>query len=269
MSIRDSLKRYYRKLVPANARRAISRRLHREVPIAKFRLKGADAIRDDFEGRMQYTGPLLSSYLNVEQDMVMKWHHYLPVYEKILLPFRGKKISLLELGVAGGGSLQMWRKFLGNEAEIYGIDINPSCQNRARDYANVRIGSQADAEFLATVTSQMSSLNIVIDDGSHNMEHIKSSFEILFPQLSDGGIYIIEDLHAAYWKSCGGGYNSKENFFSYVRDLTDDMHSHYHDRAEKKPGLGKFVHSITVYDSMCIITKGSPQTPVWSAVPSS
>ena len=267
MSIRTRLKQLYRALLPVKTRRVISRKLHREMPIDKFRLSGSDNVARDFSDRMKYSGPLLSAYLGVEQDMVMKWHHYLPVYEKILLPFQGKEISLLELGVAGGGSLQMWRKFLGKEAEIYGIDINPSCQDRAKEYANVRIGSQADAKFLAAVTSEMASLNVVIDDGSHNMEHIKSSFEILFPQLSDGGVYIVEDLHAAYWQSCGGGYNSKENFFSYVRDLTDDMHHHYHNRAEKKPGLGKFVQSITVYDSMCVIIKQTPQKPVWSAVP--
>jgi hypothetical protein len=36
-------------------------------------------------------------------------------------------------------------------------------------------------------------LDFVIDDASHTYEHTRRSFEILFPLLRPGGLYLIED----------------------------------------------------------------------------
>jgi len=45
-------------------------------------------------------------------------------------------------------------------------------------------------------------LDLVVDDASHSYEQTKASFEILFPSLCPGGIYLIEDWswahHPAY-----------------------------------------------------------------------
>lgn len=32
---------------------------------------------------------------------------------------------MLEIGVFGGGSLDMWKAYLGEEAKVIGVDINP------------------------------------------------------------------------------------------------------------------------------------------------
>ena len=53
----------------------------------------------------------------------------------------------------------------------------------------------------------MGGIDIVLDDGSHNMKDIIVSLESLFPMLNDGGVYMIEDLHTAYWRKFGGGYS--------------------------------------------------------------
>ena len=36
----------------------------------------------------------------------------------------------------------------------------------------------------------------------------KASFNALWPQLSDGGLYIVEDTHSGYWPGFGGGYRA-------------------------------------------------------------
>ena len=115
----------------------------------------------------------------------------------------------MEIGVAKGGSLQMWRRFFGPMATIVGIDINPHCQEYEEDGIHVRIGDQSDPVFLAGLTKEFGQFDIVLDDGSHQMEHIRKTFEFLYPTLSKNGIYIIEDLHTAYWEEYGGGWGKK------------------------------------------------------------
>ena len=98
---------------------------------------------------------------------------------------------MLEIGVAQGGSLALWRKFLGDEAVIFGIDIDPKCAAFDGSGGRVRIGSQDDPKFLRDVAAEMKGIDVVLDDGSHIGRHQRASFDVLFPLLSDGGIYIM------------------------------------------------------------------------------
>ena len=52
---------------------------------------------------------------------------YFETYEKLLENFVGKEIVLVEVGINNGGSLFMWREFLGKKARIIGIDNNDKC----------------------------------------------------------------------------------------------------------------------------------------------
>jgi hypothetical protein len=55
----------------------------------------------------------------------------------------------------------------------------------------------------------MGGIDVVIDDGSHVAEHQKISFDVLFPLVSDDGLYLCEDLHTSYWKEFQGGIESE------------------------------------------------------------
>ena len=41
-------------------------------------------------------------------------------------------------------------------------------------------------------------LDLVVDDASHTYEETRASFEFLFPLLSPGGVYVIEDWSWAH-----------------------------------------------------------------------
>jgi hypothetical protein len=87
----------------------------------------------------------------------------------------------------------MWEDFFPN-AIIYGIDIDLNCKKFEGGRRRIMIGDQSDPRFLSDVMRQIGTgLDIVIDDGSHHPSHQVASFDILFPQLSDHGIYAIED----------------------------------------------------------------------------
>ena len=54
---------------------------------------------------------------------IIKWSHYLSLYHRHFARFRGREMSIMEIGVNKGGSLELWKKYFGPKAKIYGIDI--------------------------------------------------------------------------------------------------------------------------------------------------
>lgn len=145
-------------------------------------------------------GPIEHACSRHKGRVVHKWHHYLPLYDRYLAPYRERAapVRMLEIGVAEGGSLELWRGYFGPQATIFGVDLNPACAAFDGEHAQVRIGSQADEKFLAGVIREMGGVDIVLDDGSHVAAHVRASFDALFPLLAEDGLYIVEDTHGAY-----------------------------------------------------------------------
>jgi hypothetical protein len=238
--------------------------------IETFRSK-VDA-KQDIPANYGYRGDLLD-YFTSNNLVIHKWHHYIPLYGKYLKSFRNQHaIRFLEIGVSKGGSLQMWRKYFGDKAIIYGIDINPDCLCFDGSAAKVRIGSQSDSEFLRSIVNEMGGIDIVLDDGSHRMNDIRTTLKTLFPLLNSGGIYIIEDLHTAYWHEYGGGYSKKSNIFNMIRELIDDIHHWYHNNDQKHPLIANSLAGIHIHDSLVILQKHTAcptPPPVHSSYPKS
>jgi hypothetical protein len=163
-----------------------------------------------------------------------KWAHYLPVYESTLAPFRSRPIRMLEIGVARGGSLQMWRRFLHPNSVITGIDIDPACRRFDAPARNthVRIGGQQDVSFLRGVVSELGPFDVILDDGSHMTSHMVESFRYLFANaLAPGGVYVVDDVHSNYWTT---HRDSPLTFVEFTKWLIDAMHAHYQ-QAEWEP----------------------------------
>jgi hypothetical protein len=239
-------------------------RKRRPKRIENFSFDGSLDVKKDIQDKYGHRGDLLDLFAGNKNFIVHKWHHYIPLYERYFSAFRGREIRFLEIGVSKGGSLQMWRRYFGDQAIIYGIDVDPECAKFNGLAAQVRIGSQADAKFLEAVIAEMGGLDLVLDDGSHHMQHIRTSLKVLFPHLSDGGLYMIEDLHTSYWKEFGGGYRSKANFFSYVRDLVDDLHHWYHGNGMKQSDVSASCSGIHIHDSLVVLEKNRVYQPVHS-----
>jgi hypothetical protein len=232
----------------------------------KYRFPEGGDVRADLAGKYPDLGDLLDIYVGNDGPVVHKWHHYLPLYDRYFAAHRGKPVRFLEIGVSKGGSLAMWRKYFGPDAVIFGIDIRKSCAALNGIDGQVRIGSQADPAFLQAVVAEMGGVDLVLDDGSHQMAHIEASLDILFPLLSDRGTYMIEDLHTAYWPRWGGGLKAPANFFNTVRALADDMHHWYHDGAAHRPALSGMVTGVHMHDSIVVLDKGPVHVPVHSMV---
>lgn len=195
---------------------------------------------------------------------VVKWAHYLKVYDHHLARFREQQPKILEIGVHKGGSLRLWREYFGPKAVIFGIDINSDCRHLNGDFGQVRIGSQDDPGFLRAVVEEMGGVDIVIDDGSHIARHQRASFEALFPVLSNNGVYICEDTHTSYWrKPYDGGYRRKGSFIEYAKEILDDMHCDFHSRGERVlKGASRSIANISFYNSMVILEKQTQSRPM-------
>ncbi|WP_112308900.1 class I SAM-dependent methyltransferase [Pseudogemmobacter bohemicus] len=232
----------------------------------RYRISKDADIRADILARTPEVGDLLDIYVGNEGPVVNKWHHYLALYERYFAKWRGGPVRFLEIGVSKGGSLDIWRRFLGPEAVIFGIDIDPACAQFNGKSGQVRIGSQDNPAFLKKVVDEMGGLDLVLDDGSHVMKHIKTSLAALFPRLSPGGTYVIEDLHTAYWEEYGGGLENTDNFFAMIRPLIDDMHRWYHEGALNRRDLRDQITGIHIHDSLVVLDKGKVTKPVHSFV---
>ncbi|MFN4153720.1 MAG: class I SAM-dependent methyltransferase [Paracoccaceae bacterium] len=193
--------------------------------------------------------------------VVHKWHHYLPIYDRYFGPWRDRPLRMLEIGVSKGGSLSMWRKYFGPEAVIFGIDIDPTCARFDGISAQVRIGSQADAGFLRSVVEEMGGVDIVLDDGSHWSEHMKASLDVLYPLLSDGGVYMIEDTHACYWRDYGGGHGHPASFLETVKDMVDDLHHWYHPLGQTVTATAGHLSGLHLHDSIVVLEKAQVSAP--------
>jgi len=189
---------------------------------------------------------------------ITKWTHYFWVYEKHFAHLRDKEFKMLEIGVLNGGSLEMWRNYF-PKAKIVGIDINPDCRDHEQVDKNifVRIGDQSNEEFLQSLIDEFGEFDLILDDGSHHVDHVNRTFQYLYPNLKDGGIYFIEDTHAAYWSSHGGSINVSESINNVAKDMIDSINAD-HARGQKTPDYyTKNVKCMTVYDSIIVFDKGN------------
>jgi len=233
--------------------------------IKKYVFEGDD-VAADIREKYDYDGDLAEIYATNRDYSVHKWHHYIPLYDRYFAKYRGTDVRFLEIGVDKGGSLQMWRRFLGEKAKLFGIDVKKSCAEFDGVFGEVRIGSQDDPDFLAKVVDEMGGVDVVLDDGSHKMSHIEASLRVLYPRLSEGGTYMIEDLHAAYWARFEGGVNDRRNFFNSIREIIDDMHLRYHHQGLYRPEMDGAITGIHVHDSIVVLEKGVNPMPTHSRV---
>ncbi|WP_299352687.1 hypothetical protein [uncultured Shimia sp.] len=77
--------------------------------------------------------------------------------------------------------------------------------------------------------------------------------DVLFPKLSDGGLYMIEDTHASYWANYSGGYQTRGSFMTVVKSMIDDIHHWYHNRGFNVLSTGENLRAVHVYDSIVVL----------------
>ena len=153
-------------------------------------------------------------------------HGYIPIYEEIFEKLRNKELRLLEIGVFEGESLKMWREFF-LKGKIVGVEIDP------KRCSNIEGCEVINADATKYFQGSAGPRDIIIDDGSHKFEDILASFNLLWPSLNPGGVYVIEDIYGS-------------NDTSQVIDVMVDKH---------KATFGKEFKSIELRNQLLILKK--------------
>lgn len=199
---------------------------------------------------------LWQDFLSNQEWEIHKWEHYFPVYERYFSPWRGRTLTFFEIGVAKGGSLQMWRRYFGPMAQVIGVDIDPKCKALEDNGVQIRIGDQSDPQFLASLVAEFGSPDIVLDDGSHQMRHIEATFEFLYPKVPKNGVYMVEDLHCAYWPKFGGSVDDPKTFINIAKSLVDKLNAEHTMGAITPDAFTRETYSIGFYDGIVVFEKG-------------
>jgi cephalosporin hydroxylase len=190
-----------------------------------------------------------------------KWTNYFDVYEKHLQKYKGENIKIIEIGVRHGGSLDVWKKYFGEDSKIYGIDINPRCKKLQEKNKKIFIGDQSNEEFLKEVVRITGKPDIVIDDGGHKMDQQKKSFEFLYGKTKKGGVYICEDTHTSYHPGWGGGLRKSSTFIEMSKRLVDRLHEWHYKEDTKVSNFCKSTFNISFYDNIVVIEKKDRKKP--------
>ena len=204
-----------------------------------------------------------------------KWSIYVAEYDRLFQVYRDQPIRLLEIGVQNGGSLEIWGKFFTNAEKLVGCDINPDCaQLQFEDPRITIILANANTdEAQDLILAHSSSLDIIIDDGSHQSGDIVRSFARYFDYLNDGGVYLAEDLHCSYWEDFEGGIFHPFSSIAFFKRLADTInHEHWGIERTRCDLLRSFnrkfnttlneitlahIHSIEFLNSMCVNRKAT------------
>jgi hypothetical protein len=199
-------------------------------------------------------------------DKWANFHWYTQHYERHFSRLRTKPIRLLEIGIGGyqyedmgGESLRMWQRYF-PRGLVYGLDIFPKPGVHGPRMQALQ-GDQSDPQFLDELGRQLGPFDIVIDDGSHINDHVKTSFGSLFPHVRPGGLYVIEDLQTAYWPGYGGDDQDLVNADTSIRMLKALVDGLNHRELPKNNGKApsytdQHVVGLHFYHNLVVIEKG-------------
>ena len=120
-------------------------------------------------------------------------------YEENFKKYRGREITLVEIGVRRGASLKLWSEYFCKESKIYGLD-NLHDKNVHSVPINEEWTSAKNVEYIIgdayteEVSNKIGKIDILIDDGPHTFEsHIKL-LELYIPKMNVGGVIVMEDI---------------------------------------------------------------------------
>lgn len=148
-------------------------------------------------------------------DKIDNFHNYSLLYHRHLdvLP-KNVNGAMVEVGLGctmsygPGASAEIWPRMFPQLA-VHFIEINRTCtekwlpQMQKSGVKKVHIGSQNDPAILNEVIKDASAvpggIRLVIDDGSHECDHMCKTFKSFYPEMASGGLYFAEDIMYSSW----------------------------------------------------------------------
>jgi hypothetical protein len=119
----------------------------------------------------------------------------------------------------------MWRRYLGPQARIIGVDLNPEARKWQVEGFEIFIGDQSDASFWRDFYETVGPIDLLLDDGGHMNHQQLVTTEHALEHINDGGMLVIEDVHTSYMP----GFNSKpeHSFVNFAKHIVDSINSRF------------------------------------------
>ena len=175
-----------------------------------------------FESLDDNAKSLYDSWTSFPENFSQKSSTYFQGYAELLSRFRGKNCTLVEIGVFEGGSLKMWKDWLGPKSRIIGIDLNPEATKYQEKGIEIVIGDQADPDFWQQLFVQYPEIDIVIDDGGHQyFQQIITFFSVAF-NTKKSVCLIFEDVTTSYYTDFIKN-NEGKSFIEFSKTLLDNL----------------------------------------------
>src|SRR5215470_13914960 len=121
-------------------------------------------MKSDREAVLEGANPLRDYFDRLEDGPgVWKWLHYFDIYQRHLAQYVGRNVTVVEIGVLGGGSLLMWKRYFGDRCRVHGVDIQAEYKAYERDDITIHIGDQGDRSFWKEFRKRVPVVDVVID----------------------------------------------------------------------------------------------------------
>lgn len=177
--------------------------------------------------------------------------------------------NIIEFGIWDGGSTALWFEYF-KPQKLVAIDIMPKndsdyfrrylksrgISENIKTYWNI---DQTDSKKIIPIIEEEfdEPIDLVIDDASHAYEATKITFEMIFPLLRPGGLYIIEDWAWGHWKD----YQSLDHpFLGKMIEPTKLLF----ELVEATGSSTKFIASLIVFEGFVAIERGNKRFEAFS-----
>ena len=194
----------------------------------------------------------LYKFFKESKNFSAKWKGYFSIYEEIFKKYINKNITFVEVGVANGGSLFMWKKFFGKKSRIIGIDLNPEVKKFEKEGFEIFIGDQQDKYFWIDFYKKVGNIDVILDDGGHkNLQQI-STIVYSLPYIKNNGMIVIEDTMTSYIKKSFGN-PSIYSFINFTYKICDSIHRRNPMLKNLENIYSKKVFSIKFFESIVVL----------------
>ena len=169
---------------------------------------------------------------------------------------------VLDVGILKGGSVAFFEE-LWHPQRLVAVDISPEPLAALTEFIQRIDGAdrirpvygvdQSDRRAMTQVMEESFSgqpPDLIIDDGCHFLDETRALFNITFPYLRPGGVYIIEDWAWAHWQGAwqedGGPWPDRPALTSLALEL-----------AMLSASRGDLVESVEISSTFVVVRKGA------------
>ena len=175
--------------------------------------------------------------------------------------------KIFEMGILQGGSVVLYDQIFTPEkmVAIEYVDkpvaalTNYTNKHRKseiiRPYYGVNQADRSKMELILNAEFPDKDIDLIIDDASHLYDETRQAFNICFPYLKNGGLYVIEDWAWAHWS---GDYWQKSNAYFNNRTALSNLLIELFMLAASCPN---FIKDIIVEPSVITVTRGGGALP--------